>query len=238
VRATRPLVLIAALVSLGVLLASAEDAGASSWTRLSDEATLSRWAHPSYPSRVRISPYPRSRTLTRLHYLTEDGRPEIYLALSKFVDDDGTSWVRIRLPMRPIGTKGWVKRSALGGFHVVREALLVNRKALKATLYRKGRRIWRAPVGIGRPGLATPAGHFYVRETLESLDPFYGAVAFGTSAYSHFTDWPGGGVVGIHGTSQPWLIPGRPSHGCVRVRNEDIVKLEQLMPLGTPIRIR
>jgi hypothetical protein len=23
----------------------------------------------------------------------------------------------------------------------------------------------------------------------------------------------GGGVVGIHGTNEPWLIPGRPSHG-------------------------
>jgi hypothetical protein len=236
VRATRAC-LTGLLVGVACLAASGE-ATASQWIRLSDEATLSRWARPLYPSRVRLSPYPRSKTVTRLHYLTEDGRPELYLALSKYVDDDGTSWVRIRLPMRPIGSKGWVKRSALGRFHVVTEALFVNRKTLRATLYRKGRRIWRAPVGIGRPGLATPAGHFYAREKLDSLDPFYGPIAFGTSAYSHFTDWPGGGVVGIHGTSQPWLVPGRPSHGCVRLRNWDIVRLERLMPLGTPIRIR
>jgi lipoprotein-anchoring transpeptidase ErfK/SrfK len=44
-------------------------------------------------------------------------------------------------------------------------------------------------------------------------------------------------VVGIHGTNQPGLIPGRVSHGCVRVRNTQIRKLRLLMGLGTPIRI-
>jgi L,D-transpeptidase-like protein len=228
----------ASLVLLVACLGPAAGAAASRWTPLSDEATRSRWAYPSYPSKVRVAPEYGAHSFTRLRYLTEDGRPELYLALSKFVDDDGTGWVRIRMPMRPVGTKGWVRRSALRGFHVVTEALLVDRKALRATLYREGRRIWRAPVGIGRPGLATPAGRFYAREKLRSLDPFYGPIAIGTSAYSHFTDWPGGGVVGIHGTSQPWLVPGRPSHGCVRIRNSDIVKLERQMPLGTPIRIR
>ena len=31
---------------------------------------------------------------------------------------------------------------------------------------------------------------------------------------------------------------GRVSHGCVRMRNADVVKLARLMPLGTPITIR
>jgi len=31
----------------------------------------------------------------------------------------------------------------------------------------------------------------------------YGPVAFGTSAYARLSDWPGGGVVGIHGTNEP-----------------------------------
>jgi lipoprotein-anchoring transpeptidase ErfK/SrfK len=51
-------------------------------------------------------------------------------------------------------------------------------------------------------------------------------------------DWWFGGVVGIHGTDQPGLVPGRPSHGCIRLRNEDLVRLVELMPVGTPIRIR
>jgi hypothetical protein len=32
--------------------------------------------------------------------------------------------------------------------------------------------------------------------------------------------------------------PGRVSHGCVRLRNEDIVRLSRLMPVGTPVTIR
>ena len=43
-----------------------------------------------------------------------------------------------------------------------------------------------------------------MRERLRNLngDPLYGPWAFGTSAYSVLSDWPGGGVVGIHGTNQ------------------------------------
>ena len=63
----------------------------------------------------------------------------------------------------------------------------------------------------------------------------YGPYAVGTSAYSALSDWPGGGVVGIHGTDQPWLIPGRPSHGCIRMRNRDITFLVYRLPLGTPL---
>jgi lipoprotein-anchoring transpeptidase ErfK/SrfK len=103
-----------------------------------------------------------------------------------------------------------------------------------------GRRIFRAPVGIGRPEAPTPAGEFYIRDRLSGFgDPFYGPVAFGTSARSAaLTDWPDGGVVGIHGTNEPGLIPGRISHGCIRMRNDDILRLSRLMPVGTPLTIR
>ena len=86
-----------------------------------------------------------------------------------------------------------------------------------------------------------PRGRFYIREVLRDFPKgtIYGPLAFVTSAYSRqLTDWPGGGVIGIHGTNQPKLIPGRPSHGCVRVRNPDIRRLAKLMPLGTPVVIR
>lgn len=43
--------------------------------------------------------------------------------------------------------------------------------------------------------------------------------------------------MGIHGTNQPNLVPGRPSHGCVRMRNNKIIRLARLMPIGTPVEI-
>jgi lipoprotein-anchoring transpeptidase ErfK/SrfK len=34
------------------------------------------------------------------------------------------------------------------------------------------------------------------------------------------------------------LIPGQVSHGCIRMRNRDILRLARLMPVGTPLTIR
>jgi lipoprotein-anchoring transpeptidase ErfK/SrfK len=39
----------------------------------------------------------------------------------------------------------------------------------------------------------------------------------------------------IHGTNQPKSIGHAVSHGCVRVLNEDIDKLYQMVPVGTPV---
>ena len=94
-------------------------------------------------------------------------------------------------------------------------------------------------MGIGRPSLPTPAGHFYVREKLRAtVSPAFGPYAIGTSAYApKLSEWPGGGIIGIHGTDQPQLIPGDPSHGCVRMRNRDITDLWHLIAIGTPVDI-
>jgi hypothetical protein len=208
--------------------------------RLSDERTLSRWAHSAGRGAIRLMPATRSRRLSRLRPFTEDGRPEVYLALRSRRATGGRVWVQVRVPARPNGQTGWVRRGALGPFHAVRTALLIDTRRSRATLRRDGRRVWRAPIAHGAPGTPTPTGRFYIREKLRNSrgSPIYGPWAIGTSAYSSLSDWPGGGVVGIHGTNQPWLIPGRPSHGCIRVRNAAMMRLERAMPIGTPVRIR
>jgi hypothetical protein len=151
-----------------------------------------------------------------------DGEPDADEPFS-ITDKDG-QYGDLRHPRRP---------------PAVTTSLVIDRRRARAVLRRAGTRIWRAPVGLGAPGMPTPRGRFYIREKIRNLggSPIYGPWAFGTSAYSSLSDWPGGGVVGIHGTDQPWLIPGRPSHGCVRVRNRAIVRLARLMPIGTPVRI-
>ena len=204
--------------------------------RLSDETSITRWAHPAQRAVVRSSPRRGARGVARLRYWTEDRRAEVYLVLSSR-RVGGATWLRIRVPGRPNGRTGWVRREALSGLTVVTTQLVVDRRTAHATLYRGGRRIWDAPVGVGAPGTPTPAGRFYIRERLRGTGGVYGPWAFGTSAYSVLSDWPGGGVVGIHGTNQPGLLPGRPSHGSVRVRNGDITRLARLMPIGTPVHI-
>lgn len=206
--------------------------------RLSDEERVTRWAHPLSKAKVRTSPSRSARPVARLRYLTEDGFPEVYVVLEAIVDSAERTWLRIRVPKRPNGRTGWVRQEALREMRVVRTKLVIDRTALRATLYKRGRRIWSARVGVGKAGTPTPPGVFYIRERLRgSRGGAYGPWAFGTSAYSNLSDWPGGGVVGIHGTNRPRLIPGRPSHGCVRVRNGKIRRLARLLRIGTPVHV-
>lgn len=41
--------------------------------------------------------------------------------------------------------------------------------------------------------------------------------------------------IGIHGTCSPWSIGHRTSHGCIRVTNEHIMQLVELVEKGTPV---
>ncbi len=205
--------------------------------KLSDELRVTRWAHANTRNPIRTAPQGTAPTITRLRYVTEDKLPDVYLVLSAIVDAGGGTWLRIRIPMRPNGRTGWVKADNLSHLYVVRTRLVINRSTLRATLYKNGARIWQAPVGVGKAATPTPSGNFYVRELLKGDGGLYGSWAFGTSAYASISDWPNGGVVGVHGTDQPKLVPGRPSHGCVRIRNVNINRLVKLMPIGTPIQI-
>ncbi len=211
---------------------------------LSSSPRISYWAYPQASAIVRVAPSVHARAVGRLRFLTADGlgQAQIYTASrQERAPNTGVVWTDISLPQRPNGTTGWVRASALGPLHIVSGLLVIDRSRLRATLYnRNGQAIWSAPVGIGRPSLPTPAGHFYVLEKLRAIGgATYGPFAFGTSAYAPtLTDWPGGGVVGIHGTNQPQLIPGDPSHGCIRLRNGDITTLWHLLKIGTPIDIK
>jgi hypothetical protein len=171
--------------------------------------------------------------------LTSDGTTNIVQVLGHRADHAGRLWVRVALATLPNGRTGWVPRYALGGYGTVDTHLVVDLETLTATLFKQGRTIFHARVGVGQPRWPTPRGRFYVRNQLTRYaSPTYGPVAFGTSGLSpRLTDWPGGGVIGIHGTDQPQLIPGRISHGCIRMRNADILVLARRMPVGTPITI-
>jgi hypothetical protein len=201
---------------------------------------LSHWARVVRAVDARTRPSPWARRVARVPRLTGEYLPNVVSLLEQRVDDAGTTWVRVRLAILPNGSTGWVPRSALGPFHELRRRLVVDRARLRATLYRGGFPIFRARVGVGRPQWPTPSGDFYVRERITNFGvPFYGPVLFGTSGRSAvLTDWPGGGYIGVHGTSLPELLPGRVSHGCIRMRNADILRLARLLPVGTPLTVR
>lgn len=210
------------------------------FTKLSNRTTFTRWAYTNLTSVAKSKPGGKGRKVGKLHFNTEDGRPEVYLALQLYTDARGNEWVQTQLPGRPNGRTGWVPREGLGEFHLIHQQLVIDRRTLKVTLFKNGKTQFSARIGVGKSSTPTPGGQSWIREKLNGFgNAAYGPVAFGTGTYStKLTDWPGGGVVGIHGTNEPNLIPGRPSHGCVRLKNGDILRLARLMKPGTPLLIK
>jgi lipoprotein-anchoring transpeptidase ErfK/SrfK len=201
---------------------------------------LSHWAPVRQAVSARAAPDRSALVVATVSPTTPEGTENVVAVTGHRQDRAGLPWVRVRLAVLPNGASGWVPRAALGGYGTVDTHLRVELSTLQATLYRAGRPVFRAAVGVGMPGWPTPRGRFYVRNKLTRYrSPTYGPVAFGTSARSPVaTDWPAGGFIGIHGTDRPDLIPGRISHGCIRLRNADILELERRMPVGTSVTIR
>ena len=200
---------------------------------------VTRWAPVRRAAIARREPAAHAAPVTRVGTKTPEGTTNIVRVLGRRADAAGALWVKVGLATLPNGRAGWLPRTVLGGYGSVDTHLVVDVERFTATLRMAGRVVFRARVGVGQARWPTPRGRFYIRNRLTRFaGATYGPLAFGTSARSeHLTDWPGGGFIGIHGTDEPQLIPGPISHGCIRMRNRDILALAKLMPIGTPLTI-
>ena len=186
---------------------------------------------------VRAEPFRSARVLATLSQFEADYRLRVILALEVKTNAKGApSWYRISVPGRPNGRTGWVPAAAVSLKPIYKE-IVIKRGQRMLELLDHGRVVFRTKVAVGRPGMETPLGRFYVIWGFHPPDPFLGPWAFATSAYSKLSDWPGGGIVGIHGTSAPQYLGQAVSHGCVRVSNSAILTLKRSVRAGTPIRI-
>jgi lipoprotein-anchoring transpeptidase ErfK/SrfK len=210
----------------------------NSFVLSSQQQELYRYAFIIRQTVARSAPRKTASAVAGLARWTPEGTTNLVQTLEGQRTRRGV-WIKVRLPVLPANRTGWVPRKALSDWKEVRTRLVVDRRALTATLYRRGKVAFRAPVGVGVPQWPTPRGEFFVRNQLYGFgNPVYGPIAFGTSARSPvLTDWPGGGFIGIHGTNQPHLLPGRVSHGCIRMKNGHILRLARLMPVGSPLTV-
>ena len=187
---------------------------------------------------VRKTPNPHASVIKVMKAFRPDFRPQEMFAVRKATGSDGEVWYRVSIPMRPNGTLGWIPASTVS-LKPTHSQIVISLNRRTIDLYRFGKHKWHGKVAIGAPGRETPVGHYYVATRFVPYhDTFLGVFAEETSAYSKLTEWPGGGVVGIHGTSLPQLLGQAVSHGCVRVSNTTARHLRTLAPLGTPIWIK
>jgi hypothetical protein len=231
--------LLFALLVTALFVALASSASAAAVVRVSDERTDTTWAYVRETVKVRAAPSPSAKLLARLRPTTYVGWDEVVLVLAR-TTVAGRDWALVR--HAGFGSpRGWLPADALGRGGVSHAQIVVDRRRRQVTVYVDGRARFRAPAGVGARGSPTPTGRTFLRERLvpSRKGGIYGVLAFGLGIYTPFrTDWPGGGQVGLHGTNEPGLIPGLISNGCVRLRNRNVLRLDRIVGVGTPVLIR
>jgi len=107
--------------------------------------------------------------------------------------------------------------------------IFIDTSTLQLSLSRRGRQIGVFPVAVGTPNTPTPLGDWkIIQKTLNPGGPF--------GARWMRLNCPWGGY-GIHGTDNEASIGSAASHGCVRMHNSDVIRIYDLVPLGTRVKI-
>lgn len=108
------------------------------------------------------------------------------------------------------------------------------------TVHCYGFYVYRFPVGIGKDG-ATPIGTFTVEDKVVN-PPYYGpegAIAADDPANPIGERWISiGDGYGIHGTIDPDSIGRNESRGCIRMHNEDVATVYDLLTVGSEVVIQ
>ncbi len=170
-----------------------------------------------------------------------NGVPTTFRALEARLDARcRATWYRVQLPIRPNGARGWVEAADVRSY-TVDFRILVDLSDRRITVFRGSAVLVRVAAAVGRPETPTPTGSYYVNQRLLAADPTgpWGPGGIGISAFSPvLVDWPQGGPIAIHGTNEPATIGQAASHGCLRIDNAVLERLIQVVPDGTPVRIR
>lgn len=128
--------------------------------------------------------------------------------------------------------------------------LTVDRGGFRLSLFKDLKRARVYPIAVGQAGLETPAGLYRIQN--KAVDPAWHVPNSDWAGELAGSVIPGGapdnpikarwlGIydgVGVHGTDARGSIGSNASHGCIRMLIEDVEKLYDQVPVGTPIFIR
>jgi lipoprotein-anchoring transpeptidase ErfK/SrfK len=149
-------------------------------------------------------------------------------------------WLHVRLPGRPNGHTGWIRRAATVAattrWHVVVE---LGRR--RVVVYRAGRVARIARAVVGKPSTPTPRGEYFVEEDvrLRSTDvgaPFALALSARSNVLQEFDGGPG--QIALHGLRNVGGDLGSAaSHGCIRLDSATMRWLVVHLGPGVPVTI-
>jgi lipoprotein-anchoring transpeptidase ErfK/SrfK len=121
--------------------------------------------------------------------------------------------------------------------------LKIKLKERRVYVYRDNKVKTSFQIAIGKPGWETPTGRFQVMQMVKDPaweHPWNGKIfppgpnnPLGVRWIGFWSD--GKNTIGFHGTPNERVMGQAVSHGCVRMRNRDVVALFELVKVGTTV---
>ena len=148
-------------------------------------------------------------------------------------------FLRVQIPARPNESTVWVKDTDVE-LKTMATTVTIERGAHRLRVFdTAGAQLLEEPVAIGRPTTPTPVGAFYVDAIVENPGRPYGAWQLSVAGFSDvLMRFAGGnGQIAIHGWHDPSVVGKSVSNGCIRMSNESVTRVAQLVGLGTPVTI-
>ena len=154
---------------------------------------------------------------------------------------DGLEWLHVRLPGRPNGRTGWIRRPATvaltTSWHIV-----VDTSRRRAIVYHYGRPVRIVKAVVGKPSTPTPrwaSSSSKKRSSCEAADtgaPYALALSARSNVLQEFDGGPG--QIALHGLSNIGGVLGSAvSHGCVRLDNDTMRWLVLRIGAGVPVTV-
>lgn len=182
----------------------------------------------------------RTRTRTIGAWRPITGARTVLPIIGRMTTGDGVRWLRVMLPGRPNGARGWiVQRSTIAS--ATAWHLVVHTATRRVLAYRRGRLVRRFAAIVGKPSTPTPHGRFFVEESVRMRPgaaggPFALALSARSNVLQEFEGGPG--QIALHGVANLGGTLGTAeSHGCVRLANRSIRWLAARIALGVPVDI-
>jgi lipoprotein-anchoring transpeptidase ErfK/SrfK len=149
-------------------------------------------------------------------------------------------WLLVRLPGRPNGHTGWINERGTTG-SVTAWHLVVDLSRRTVIVYHAGRVVRMVKVVVGKTATPTPAGNYFVEESIALGRsavgaPFALALSARSSVLQEFDGGPG--QIALHGLDNVGGVPGTAaSHGCVRLDDATMRWLAGRISPGVPVTI-
>lgn len=119
--------------------------------------------------------------------------------------------------------------------------IVINLPSRTLEFYSGANLIKEYPIAVGKPSTPSPLGEYYIinKEVNPAWYPPRSEIVIPSGpdnplGYRWMGFLP---MYGIHGTNAPWAIGGAVSNGCIRMHENDVEELFELVPYGTPVKL-